>query len=371
MVGCGFFWRKCLNFSLLKVSDQSLSLVGEVSGHSCVITAVYVSINGAKRLHLWRQLEEVEGLVDESSWLVGGDFNIIANVVESYDFESLGPYESADMEAFRNCLSSLELIDHPFVGLVYTWSNRQDMNFLARKLDRVLINSKWLEEFPNSFVEFKAQGVSDHCPALVSFFKENHANRPKPFKFFNCWARHGEFLNILANLSHAGCYIDEEKSLQNELHDLEVAEASFYKQKAKVYLLREGDRNTKFFHYAVMRKRRKNTVRLLYTEDGSRLDTFETMSAEMVRFYTVLLGMEDSCVKSCDADVFKGLLGYELPCATVASLVKEISNEEIKASLFKQGNEKSPGPDGYTTYFFKVAWDIIQVDFLVAIRDFF
>ncbi|XP_039068128.1 uncharacterized protein LOC120214250 [Hibiscus syriacus] len=236
-------------------------------------------------------------------------------------------------------------------------SNRQEGNFLARKLDRVLINPRWFEDFPSSFVEFKAQGVSDHCPALISFFKENHVDRPKPFKFFNCWARHVEFMNVvkescchfddiskrvkdkrdqleqvqLANISHDGCYIDDKKTLQNELHELEVAEASFYKQKAKIHWLKEGDRNTKFFHSAVMRKRQKNTIRLLYAEDGSRLDTFEAMSAEMVRFYTELLGIEDSGVKSCDVDVLKGLL------------VKEVSNEEIKASCSNKGMKRAQG----------------------------
>ncbi|XP_039007413.1 uncharacterized protein LOC120135149 [Hibiscus syriacus] len=65
------------------------------------------------------------------------------------------------------------------------------------------------------------------------------------------------------------------------------------------------------------------------------------MYVEMVRFYTELFGFEDSGVKSCDVDVLKGLLGYELSCDVVVSLVKE------------------------------VAWDIVQVDFLAAIKEFF
>ncbi|XP_038992144.1 uncharacterized protein LOC120115525 [Hibiscus syriacus] len=369
------FWRKALTLSVLKVFDQSLSFVGEIGGHRCVLTAVYGSNSGSDRLHLWRQLEEVESLVGEASWLIGGDFNIFINAEESSDFESLGPYVTAEMESCRSCLSSLGLFDHPYVGPLYTWSNKQAGNFLARKLDRALINARWLEDFPNFFVEFLAQGVSDHCPAVISFFKDNQADRPKPFKFFNCWANHGDFKSVVKE----SCQLDvsgspmfyDEKILFNELQELEVAEASFYKQKAKVHWLKEGDRNTKFFHSTVVRKSKSNTVRLLYAEDGSRLDSFDAMSAEMLRFYTELLGFEDVGVQSYGVDLLKSLLGYELPCDAATLLVKEVSNEEIKASLFRQGNEKSPGPDGYTTYFFNTAWDIIHEDFLAAIRDFF
>ncbi|KAE8731355.1 hypothetical protein F3Y22_tig00002840pilonHSYRG01117 [Hibiscus syriacus] len=346
---------------VLKVFDQSLSIVGEISGHRSAITAVYGSNNGADRQHLWRQLEEVESMVGVSYWLIGGDFNIIANAEESFDFESLGPYDTADMEALRNCLSSLVLIDHPFVGPLFICFNRQEGNYLAHKLDRVLINSRWLEDFPNSFVEFKTQGVSDHCLALISFFKENHVDRPKPFKFFNCWASHGDFKNIVKEswqLEVSGtamyCLFTKLKRIKlrlkefNRCHFEDISRSLFYKQKAKVHWLKEGYRNTKFFHSVVLRKRKKNTIRLLYAEDDSRLDTFETIFAEMVRFYTELLGIEDVEVKSCDVDLLKGLLVYEIP-----------------------GNEKSPGPDEYTAYLFKVAWDIVQVDFLAAIREFF
>ncbi|XP_039049890.1 uncharacterized protein LOC120190952 [Hibiscus syriacus] len=339
------FWRKDLTFSVLKVFDQSLSFVGEIGGHRCVITVVYGSNSGSDRLHLWRQLEDVKSLVG---------------------------------------------------GPLYTWSNKQEESFLARKLDRVLINSRWLEDFLNSFVEFIIQGVSDHCPTSV--VKESWNLEVSGSPMFYLFAKlkrlklrlrefnKSHFDDIssrvkakraqieqmqLANLSQAGCHLEEGKIIFNELQEVELVEASFYKQKAKVHWLKEGDRNTKFFYSTVMRKRKRNIVRLLYIEDGSRLDSFDDMSAEMLRFYTDFLGFEDAGVKSCGVDLLKGLLGYELPCDDAVLLVNEVSNEEIKASMFRQRNEMSPGSDGYTSYFFKMAWDIVYEDFLAAIRDFF
>ncbi|KAG7594282.1 Reverse transcriptase domain [Arabidopsis thaliana x Arabidopsis arenosa] len=54
-----------------------------------------------------------------------------------------------------------------------------------------------------------------------------------------------------------------------------------------------------------------------------------------------------------------------------AMLEKEVTNEEVKKVLFSMPANKSPGPDGYTSEFFKSAWPLIENDFTVAIQSFF
>ncbi|KAL4348632.1 hypothetical protein GQ457_17G001490 [Hibiscus cannabinus] len=39
--------------------------------------------------------------------------------------------------------------------------------------------------------------------------------------------------------------------------------------------------------------------------------------------------------------------------------------------IFHQGKNKAPGPDGYTSWFFRRAWDIVGADFTAAVRYFF
>ncbi|XP_039071720.1 uncharacterized protein LOC120218899 [Hibiscus syriacus] len=174
--------KKRLPLSVLKICDQAISIVGDVVGHKMVITDVYGSNNSLVRRGLWAHLKSLEFDVGSFSWVVGGDFDA---------------QENSDMDDFKECLVDLELQDHPYIGPLFTWSNKQENSFLARKLDRILINPQWLFEFPDSAVEFKAQGVSDHYPGVIWTQKRAQVHKPKPFKFFNCWTANENFLRVV------------------------------------------------------------------------------------------------------------------------------------------------------------------------------
>ena len=52
-------------------------------------------------------------------------------------------------------------------------------------------------------------------------------------------------------------------------------------------------------------------------------------------------------------------------------LTQQVTEEEIKKALFSIREDKSPGPDGYSSFFFKKAWDIVGRDFVAAVLEFF
>ena len=54
-----------------------------------------------------------------------------------------------------------------------------------------------------------------------------------------------------------------------------------------------------------------------------------------------------------------------------ADLCKLISSEEIRQTMFGIGDDKAPGPDGFTTHFFKKAWYIVGEDVINAILSYF
>ncbi|XP_039038586.1 uncharacterized protein LOC120176170 [Hibiscus syriacus] len=287
-----------------------------------------------------------------------------------------------------------------------------------------MINPRWIDVFPDSAVEFQAPGDSDHCPAFVWLHKAAPTARPKSFKFFNFWALHPGILNIvrdswqkpmignpaqvffqklkrlkcslkalnkahfndisnkvkqkreellsiqLANLQwgFAGSSIENELQVERELKNLEEAELLFYKQKAKANWIKEGDQGTKFFHSVVASRRKSNTIRVLYDQAGNRLDTFDGISAEVIKFFQNQLGLVDDNVLGRTVSTIRGLLNFSLPTGADGELCRNVSDAEIKEAIWGQGNDKSPGPDGFNPFFFKKAWSIVGVDFVAAIR---
>ncbi|XP_074301310.1 uncharacterized protein LOC141632687 [Silene latifolia] len=53
------------------------------------------------------------------------------------------------------------------------------------------------------------------------------------------------------------------------------------------------------------------------------------------------------------------------------TLILPITNEEIKAAIFTIGSDKSPGPDRFSSAFFKHSWPLIGESFCKAVHSFF
>ncbi|KAE8683567.1 hypothetical protein F3Y22_tig00111200pilonHSYRG00116 [Hibiscus syriacus] len=193
-----FLWMNGLDFSLCNATDQSITVKCLFKNAHFIITAIYGSNNGITRRQLWQELGHLDSNFSDIPWLLGGDFNVTLNNYERTDQEIMGMFTSSDMLDFQEITHDLHLQDHPYFGPTFSWSNKQSDNYLARKLDRVLINPIWFESFPLSSVEFLTPGPSNHCMAVVDLHKEAHLNQPKPFKFFNCWTLHPEFINIVS-----------------------------------------------------------------------------------------------------------------------------------------------------------------------------
>ncbi|KAE8656105.1 Transcription factor, putative isoform 2 [Hibiscus syriacus] len=113
-------------------------------------------------------------------------------------------------------------------------------------------------------------------------------------------------------------------------------------------------------------------IAVLYRRASSiSLASFDAMSKEIISFYSNLIGTTDNMVKEIDPNLLKELLNYSLPSEDSASLVKEITREGIQKAIFCQGNDKAPGPDSFTPYFFKNSWNIVGEDVVAAVKFFF
>lgn len=88
-------------------------------------------------------------------------------------------------------------------------------------------------------------------------------------------------------------------------------------------------------------------------------------------FFRDFLAHKPSNYQNQSIEEIRNLVPYQCSDAESATLLREITEEDIKGVLFSMPREKSPGPDGYTVKFLRGTWNIIKLDFVVAVQSFF
>jgi hypothetical protein len=102
--------------------------------------------------------------------------------------------------------------------------------------------------------------------------------------------------------------------------------------------------------------------------DGTLTTSIDEVGAIFVDFYSQLLGSSKDTLP-LDVNVIQH--GPCLDANSHASLLALVSDMDIKHALFAIDDAKAPGPDGFSSCFFKKSWDVIGEDFCLVVRDFF
>ena len=81
----------------------------------------------------------------------------------------------------------------------------------------------------------------------------------------------------------------EEQTLLQDLMKREQQEETLWKQKSRKLWLREGDRNTSFFHKSTVQHRQQNRINHLKVNDGTILEEQSLIERELIRYFSDLL----------------------------------------------------------------------------------
>ncbi|GLT98303.1 hypothetical protein SLE2022_203980 [Rubroshorea leprosula] len=68
--------------------------------------------------------------------------------------------------------------------------------------------------------------------------------------------------------SASDCSLEHLEAVEKELRDLQKQEEVYWKQRCRVQWLKEGDKNTSFFHTRASERRKKNFISELQSVDG-------------------------------------------------------------------------------------------------------
>nr|GEX07717.1 hypothetical protein [Tanacetum cinerariifolium] len=159
----------------------------------------------------------------------------------------------------------------------------------------------------------------------------------------------------------------EESSVIEEYVAARKDEEKLLYQKAKVKWLSEGDRNNAFFHRVLKSKSHRSKISTI-SDDLGNIFTGDDVAPQFVKHFERFLGCEGHVRDPSNiSDLFKRKLSME----EAAFMVRDVTDKEVKEAMFQIDGNKAPRPDGYTSSFFKKAWNIVGRDVCCAIKEFF
>ncbi|XP_074278545.1 uncharacterized protein LOC141602132 [Silene latifolia] len=323
-----------IHYSLFHFSTQK----------TIMLTVVYAFNRAPERIDLWKNLCSISTGIS-APWVCLGDFNVTLNLDEMVGCVS----PDRDIQEFRDCLSFCALEDHPYIGGIFTWHNKQDQSPRCAKLDRLLVNPNWFFNL-NVVVSFLPAGISDHTLILLTMATDSKLYRP--FKYLNCWALSPSF-------------IDREKSLVKEYVKLKNAELKILAQKSKIQHLYPSDSNTRYFYAGITARKVQNTIEVIEDTQGNLYQGHGNVAKAFLGYYQKMLDSSEPTIPLPDYLFHDHILDHP------SQLDHMVTLSEIEAALFSIDKNKSPGVDGYTSGFFKDTWHITGPAFVAAVTEFF
>ncbi|GJV91486.1 RNA-directed DNA polymerase, eukaryota [Tanacetum coccineum] len=313
--------------------------------------------------------------------IIMGDFNEVR-----FKEERRGSmFHQYGARIFNQFITTSGLVDVRLEGFSFTWSHPSATKM--SKLDRFLVSDGIISLFPSIMAICLDRHLSDHRPILLCDIQLDFG--PIPFRFYHSWFSFDGFDEMVAHTWHSFTHTDRNgmirfmKKLQDlkahirkwlkdkrenlsrlkhdieadlrdidkeldtslisdmvlarrldlkgQLHDIKAKESVDFIQKSKVRWAIEGDENSSFFHGIINKKRSQLAIRGVLIDGTWQTD----------------------------------------PQDQVVDLEREVSRDEIRLPFWNCGDNKSPGPDGYTFEFFKKYWGIVGNDFCEAVEHFF
>ncbi|TYH01233.1 hypothetical protein ES288_A09G041600v1 [Gossypium darwinii] len=296
--GLVMMWKESNKVKVQTYSSNHIDSIIKLENDNPIrFTGFYGNAEPNKRQCLWNMLRRVGQSVTKK-WIIGGDFNAILDNAKK---EGGRRKPSALMEDFREVVDELSMADLKTDNGWFTWVNNRDCTALVKeKLDRFLMSANDVARFP---------------------FMETNVIHPRLcFKYDVCWAKDVEAKKIIkeawqkgfadimgkiemvgkklggwqykklkqmrtqmgtlqANInkvidSQGGTYASNKlKALRIKLGKLLDEEEKYWAQRSRIQWLKEGDKNTRFFHVRATNRRKKNNIARLKDMDVSPLSS--------------------------------------------------------------------------------------------------
>nr|GFA35886.1 hypothetical protein [Tanacetum cinerariifolium] len=312
-----------VNILVLSQSNQAMHMKILYKATNNVIFCLFIYACNLPSEHrqLWSDLGMHKYVVRGFPWVLMGDSNVALNLE---DFFSGSSTLNSAMYDFEACVNKIEVMDINATGLHFTWNQKpKGGGGVLKKLDQIMGIIDFIDTFPGAYAIFHPYRSSDHSPAVLKLLTLT-SPKPKPFKFFNFLAFKNKFIELM----------ESEKALDTNPAD------SILREEECVYVQAFNE---------------------------AKLDEESLVPDVFVSYYEQFLGSSTDCNILNE----EGLFSNKVSANIAFSMVRDVTNDEIKATMFDIGDDRAPVLDGYTFIFFKKGWIIVGNDICNAVRDFF
>ncbi|XP_028549774.1 uncharacterized protein LOC114579443 [Dendrobium catenatum] len=373
-------------------------LVGVGSLPPFYMSVVYAANTVDERKELWRDLLNISSNLN-NPWIIMGDFNCFR-----FDGENAGgiPLSNDRLGELNNFAFDAGVQDLASVGLFFTWFNQRCEDPIHIKLDRMMVNSSFLDTFPTAFYKVDSFSGSDHAPLILnaSLFKKS-ASR---FMFKDFWTKFDDFWDLTLrafdrpfNASPIAVFYNCLRSLKNDIRGknwnssnyissgiLELKNAhltclsniqkdplnvdlnthlkhtsdklalfqsawsSWISQRAKACWLSQGEDDLGFLYAKIKSRKNRNMIKELSTPSGV-ISSHDDMANALINHFKNLFNAPSPILENSHYLP----VGNSVPSHLLEGLVQAVSNEEIKRVVFDGVPSSAPSPDGFSFGFYQ------------------
>lgn len=341
-----------------------------------------------------------------------GDFN---EIVDPEFDQNDNTTDVNNTGGLRNIIKKYKLLDnfrsiHPDKRM-YTCFNRYYKTY--RRLDYIFTNKLLSTRLCEG--EIIPTGISDHSMVVSKFCKDQMRSKfTKTWKFNNGILKDMEYATLIKNfinncpeeswekfklhliefvksLSRIRYYsgkkerlkLEKELSLEKvktepsaeKLAEISAELEKYYRQdyegvkvRSRLQILDEGECSLKLLKALEKSNGRGKIMQALKDEDGILKTEINEIKCAARNFYSKLYHKSENLSDTAQNEILE-LIESRISTESKRKLEKEIRMSEISASLKSMANDKSPGPDGLTTEFYKFFWIDLKPKLYAAIQE--
>lgn len=147
--------------------------------------------------------------------------------------------------------------------------------------------------------------------------------------------------------------VQEYISEREKLNSLLLQEETYWKQRAKLFWLTEGDNNTRFFYASASAMKKTNKVEYLINEEGVKVEDQDGMCKVVIDYFTLLFTMEGASV------YLTGVRQMTVTEDQNRILMEDFTFDEFNRATKQMHPVKAFGPDDLNPAFFQSFWSVM------------